>query len=577
MTRSSDAENREQSALASSDEFVTHQVSNQSRPLIDFNVFSTNAALMEAVDRGHAAWAFDTLSEFGQKLGSSEYQRLAAQANKYQPVLQTFDRFGNRIDEVEFHPAYHEVLGMAVQYGVHSSPWSDPKPGAHVARAALAYMQSAIEPGIQCPISMTYGSVPSLAKRADIAQTWLPKLYSRLYDSRFQPIERKLGALIGMGMTEKQGGSDVRANTTRATATGNPDREYDIVGHKWFFSAPMCDGFLILAQTKEGLSCFFLPRWLPDGSKNKIAIQRLKEKLGNRSNASSEVEFQHACGWLIGEAGRGVPTIIDMATFTRLDCALGSAGLMQHAAALAINHAAYRQAFGKRLIDHSLMKNVLADLVLEVEGATALAMRVAMAFDRGSDESETHLKRVITPLAKYWICKRGPTVAAEAMEVLGGNGYVEEGGMARIYREMPLNSIWEGSGNIMCLDVLRALSKSDEVFSAVRTLWSDIKGTNATLDAYARELETEIARLQSDALEANARRIAERLALCITASLLVKHAPPSVSDGFCASRLDHDWGHALGSLNGNTPFDEIIERGRPIEHRRVGGKVEATL
>lgn len=547
------------------DQFVTHEVFNQSKPLADYNTFSTNLALMEAVERYGGDWAHAQLVEFGRLLGSAEYLKLAEMANKHTPILHSFDRFGNRLDEVEFHPAYHQVLEMAVREGIHSSPWAEPKPGGHVARAAACYLQSQMEPGIQCPISMTYGAVPAVSRRSEIAKIWLPKIFSRQYDQHFLPIGQKSGALLGMGMTEKQGGSDVRLNTTRAVACPNSTGEYQITGHKWFFSAPMCDAFLVLAQAAAGLSCFFMPRWLADGSKNAINIQRLKEKLGNRSNASSEVEFHNASGWLLGEEGRGVPTIIEMATYTRLDCALGSAALMQLAVAQAINHSRYRTAFGRKLIEHPLMENVLADLVLEVEAATALSMRVACAFDAQDDEAETHFRRVVTPAAKYWICKRGPTLSAEAMEVLGGNGYVEEGPMARIYRETPLNSIWEGSGNVMCLDMLRALGKTEEALDAVHEEWRCIKGTESRLDRYAAALESDLIQARSEEFEPQARRLAERLALCISASLLIKHAPPAVADAFCSSRLERDWGSNFGTLNQTAHLKEIIERGSPTD------------
>lgn len=484
--------------------------------------------------------------------------------------MQLFDRFGNRLDEVEFHPDWHATMGAAVGQGLHSAPWAEPDKGAHVARAAGVIMQAEIEDGAQCPITMTYGSVPAIARRADIASLWLPKIYSRIYDKRCLPITQKTGALIGMGMTEKQGGSDVRTNTTKATHIKGTDGEYEIVGHKWFFSAPMCDAFLVLAQSQKGLSCFFMPRWLPDGTKNAIHIQRLKEKVGNCSNASSEVEFHQARGWLLGEEGRGVPTIIEMATYTRLDCSLGTAGLMRQAVAQAINHASYRVAFNKRLIQHPLMQNVLADLVLEVEAAIALAMRVARAFDAQDDEAESHFRRVVTPTAKYWICKRGPMVGAEAMEVLGGNGYVDEGPMARIYKEMPLNSIWEGSGNVMCLDMLRAFGKTGNALDVVQTEWRQAKGVNASLDRFAAALEADIAQIRQqnpEESEASARRLAERLALCISAALLVRHAPNAISDAFCTSRLDKDSGLAFGTLNAVAKLEQIIERGQPLENK----------
>lgn len=547
--------------------FTTHEVFNQSKPLINYNLYTSHLALQEAVEREGASWAHDNLTRWGEFLGQADTYEQAVLANKYEPVLKLFDRFGNRRDEVEFHPAWHAIMTSIVGQGIHSAPWADPKPGAHVARAASALMQTEIESGSQCPTTMTYGSVPTIAKRRDIADVWLPKIFSRRYDKRFIPVTEKNGALIGMGMTEKQGGSDVRTNTTQATATGSNLEPYLILGHKWFFSAPMCDAFLVLAQTKSGVSCFFVPRWLPDGSLNAIRIQRLKEKMGNKSNASSEVEFQNAQGFLVGEEGRGVPTIIDMATYTRLDCALGSTGLMHQAVAQALNHASYRQAFNHKLNEHPLMQNVLADLILETEGATALVMRTARAFDNQQKEEENVFKRVVTPATKYWVCKRSPAVGLESMEVLGGNGYVEEGVMARVYREMPLNSIWEGSGNVMCLDVLRAFAKTPDSLEVIRQEWKQAKGANANLDRFADLLERDlIASMKPSSLERNARRLTERLALCITSGLLVQNAPHAVSDAFCSSRLAGDWGHAFGTLNEAAKLDEIIQRGMPTPH-----------
>ena len=545
--------------------YKTHDVVNQSKPLVDYNLFTTNLALQEAVAREGATWAIPALTEYGALLGSEEMAENGRLANKYTPQLQLFDRFGIRRDEVEFHPAWHTMMSSAVSQGLHSSPWAHPKAGAHVARAAAVMMHVQIEAGSQCPITMTYGSVPTISKRKDIADIWLPKIFSSTYDQRHIPISQKNGALIGMGMTEKQGGSDVRTNTTTATLVPGTDGEYEIVGHKWFFSAPMCDAFLVLAQAPKGISCFFMPRFLPDGSKNAIHIQRLKEKLGNSSNASSEVEFHGARGWLIGEEGRGVSTIIDMANYTRLDCAVASAGLMVHVVAQAINHANFRESFKNKLSAHPLMQNVLADLVLEIEGAQALAMRVARAFDGQSDEAELLLRRVLTPTAKYWICKRGASVAVEAMEVMGGNGYVEEGPIARIYKEMPLNSIWEGSGNIMCLDMLRAFGKTPETLEVVQQEWRAAKGANGALDKFAAGLESDILQAQSELVESQARRLTERLALCVSAALLVRNGPSYLSDAFCASRLERDWGSTFGTLNKNVLFAEIIKRGRPID------------
>ena len=546
---------------------VTHEVLNQPPPLEDYNVFAADRALQEGVEREGAGWAKDDLLRFGARCGSAELITLGTLANKYPPVLQTHDRYGRRRDEAEFHPAWHQLMGIAFGEGVHTGPWATPRQGAHVARAAAYLLYGQVENGTQCPLTMTYAAVPVLTKQVAaapwLAQTWLPKLLSREYDPRFAPVEQKRGALIGMGMTEKQGGSDVRTNTTAAEPLGSrgPGQAYRITGHKWFMSAPMCDAFLVLAQTVAGVSCFFLPRFLPDGELNALRLQRLKDKLGNKSNASSEIEFFDATGWLLGEEGRGVSTIVEMATYTRLDCAIGTAGLSRLAVAQALHHASHREAFGKRLIEQPLMKNVLADLAIESEAATALVLRLARAFDAQDDEAETELRRLLTPAVKYWVCKRGPMLAAEAMEVLGGNGYVEESVMPRLYREMPLNSIWEGSGNVMCLDVLRAASRGPRAFEVYFAELAKARGGDARLDRYVEGLKKEIG-IPGDR-EPVARRLAEALALALQGALLTRHAPAVVADAFCASRLAGDRGGAFGTLSDIVAFDSIIERARP--------------
>jgi putative acyl-CoA dehydrogenase len=451
------------------------------------------------------------------------------------------------------------MMEIGVAQGVHSAPWVDAKPGAHVARAAGVILLVQIESGVQCPITMTYGAVPALRRVAKVAAPWLERVYSRSYDGAFRPIGDKQGALIGMGMTEKQGGSDVRANSTRAEPAGN--NEYRITGHKWFLSAPMCDAFLVLAQAPGGLSCFFVPRWTPDGQINAIRINRLKDKVGNRSNASSEVEFQGAHGWLAGDEGRGVPTILEMGTYTRLDCALGTAGLMRQAVAQALHHAAHRTAFQRRLIDQPLMENVLADLAIESEAATALTLRLARAFDRQDDAAEAALRRLLTPAVKYWVCKRGPMLAAEAMEVLGGNGYVEESMMPRIYREMPLSSIWEGSGNIMCLDVLRAVGRTPDALDAYFAELDEAAGADRRLDTFVQELRDDFAAEAKD--ESRARRLVERIALAMQGALLIRHAPPAVADAFAATRLAGDQGYCFGTLPANCDSRAIVERAMP--------------
>jgi putative acyl-CoA dehydrogenase len=467
---------------------------------------------------------------------------------------------------VEFHPAWHELLGYMKRHGLDSGPWADPKPGAHVTRAAHYLLYSEVENGSQCPITMTYGAVPAVSREVEIAREWLPLLLSRDYDKRVIPANRKRGALMGMGMTEKQGGSDVRANTTRAEAlgVGGPGAEYRLIGHKWFFSAPMCDAFLVLAQAAGGLSCFFMPRFKPDGTLNEVRIQRLKDKLGDRSNAGTEVEFWGAYARLVGEEGKGISTILEMGTYTRLDCALGTAGLMRQSLSQALHHASHRSAFGQRLIEQPLMENVLADLALESEAATAITMRLARAFDRDqADEHEALIKRFLTPATKYWICKRGPALAAEAMEVLGGNGYVEDGIIARIYRQMPLNSIWEGSGNIMCLDVLRAIAKPPRVLEALAAELEPSEGRNATLDRFAAELIDEL--MQEDVGPGNARRLSQAIVLAMQAALLVQHAPDCVAEAFCATRLQSDWGQAFGTLPRRVDARGILHRAWPVK------------
>ena len=547
---------------SSAPRFATHEVFNQPLPLVDYDLFSSDRALVEAVRREGAEDAVPSLAAFGRRLGSAEVIEWGFQANRVTPVLQSFDRFGRHRDVVEFHPAWHELMALAVGEGLHTGPWAEPKPGAHVARAAQVYMQCQIEAGVQCPITMTYGAVPALRQQAEIAAEWLPRLYSLRYDGRFRPAREKTGALMGMGMTEKQGGSDLRTNTTTATPAegGGPGTVYRLVGHKWFFSAPMCDAFLVLAQAAKGPSCFFLPRWTPDGEPNALRLRRLKDKLGNRSNASSEVEFENAAAWLVGEEGRGIPVIIEMATYTRLDCAAASAGLMRQALAQATHHAANRTAFQRRLVDQPVMVNVLADLALEVEAATALALRLAHAFDQPEDTRESAFRRLMTPAAKYWICKRAITVAGEAMEVLGGNGYVEESMMPRLYREMPVNSIWEGSGNVMCLDVLRALSRTPDAAEALRAELTPARGADARLDRAVTALEATLAARPE---EGQARRLVERIVHAVQAALLVRHAPPAVADAFCASRLDGDHGGAFGTLARGADLVGIVERARP--------------
>ncbi len=531
----------------------THEVLNQPPPLVDYNLFERDRELMEAVSREGASWAHSSLHEFGKQLGSEPVIRWGFEANENPPVLHTHDRFGNRRDEVEFHPAWHELMRLSMEHQLHSLPWSEPRPGAHVARAATLLLAGQNEAGHTCPLSMTYASIPALRQQSELARQWEPRILQPHYDPRFLPASQKRGALVGMAMTEKQGGSDVRANLSTAQPIGNG--EYLLTGHKWFCSAPMSDAFLVLAQAPAGLSCFLLPRWTPGGDRNNFFLERLKQKLGNRSNASSEVEFERAWARIIGPEGRGISTIMHMVNHTRLDCALGSAGLMRQALTQAIHHARHRKTFGRLLIDQAAMQNVLADLALESAAATMFVMRLARALDR-----ERPLARVAIALAKYWVTKRCPAHTGEALECLGGNGYVEECIMPRLFRESPLNSIWEGSGNINCLDVLRAIRKEPETTEALLQELSLAKGGNPHLDAYTTRLETT---LHSDLGEADARRLTEQLALAFEASLLVRHAPAALADAFCASRLSGDWGHAFGTLPSGTNFPQILDRAWP--------------
>jgi putative acyl-CoA dehydrogenase len=535
------------------------EVQNQPPPLEPYNLFATDAVLRDAVQREGASWAESELTALGATLGKPETIQLGYDANRFAPQLRAFDRYGHRLDEVEFHPAWHELLGLALRSGLHSSPWADPKPGAHVARAAGTYMLGQIESGVYCPVAMTYGSVPTLRHAPGIAAEWLPRIFSRNYDRSFRPAKLKSAALVGMGMTENQGGSDLRTNTTRAEPVG--DGSYRLHGHKWFMSAPMCDAFLVLAQSAQGLSCFLMPRWTPDEERNAIRILRLKDKLGNRSNASSEVEFHGAYAQLVGEEGRGIPTIIEMGNYTRLDCCIGSSGLMRQAVAQAIHHARHRTAFQKKLIDQPLMTNVLADLALESEGATVLTIRLARAYDE-SDEAAHVIRRVITPAAKFWICKRTPFLTHEAMEVLGGSGYIEESIMPRLYREAPVNSIWEGSGNIMCLDVLRAMEKTPNAIEVLRRELGD--GKEARLKPFTKQLERRLLGIRQRNDESQARALTRELVLALQAALLIKHAPAPVADAFCASRLGAEGGSTFGLLPRGLDLRTIAERAAPV-------------
>jgi putative acyl-CoA dehydrogenase len=529
--------------------FRTHEVTNMPPALADYDLFGTDQALVEATTREGASWAAPSLAALGTQLGRAETIELGFLANRYTPVLHTHDRAGNRRDEVEYHPSWHELMTISVGAGLHASPWSHPRPGAHVARAAGLFLLVQVEAGVMCPTTTTYAAVPALRQQPDLAVEWEPMIHPWRYDPRFRPAAEKTGVLVSMGMTEKQGGTDLRTNTTTAVPTSDG---YRIVGHKWFFSIPMCDAFLVTAQAPGGLSCFLMPRFTPDGAVNGLRLQRLKDKLGNRANASSEVEFHHAWATLIGEEGRGIPAIMEMVNHTRLDCAVGSAAQMRQALTQAIHHASHRRVFDRALVDQPLMTQVLADLAIESEAATALVLRLARAFD----QDEPALRRVLTPAIKYWTTKRAPAFTAEALEVFGGVGYVEDCLMPRLYREAPLNSIWEGSGNVMALDVLRALRRTPDAEAALRAELAPAQGADRRLDAHIDRLT---ARLR-DPAEIDARRLTEQIVLALAGSLLVRFAPPAVADAFCAARLDSGWTGAYGSLPSGTDARAIVER-----------------
>jgi putative acyl-CoA dehydrogenase len=539
-----------------------HEITNQPPPLEPYDLFASDRVLREAVAREKAAWGEAELGALGERLGDPETVRLGFEANRFPPALRAFDRYGHRVDEVDFHPAWHRLMEIAVRAGLPARPWAKPRAGAHVARAAGCYMAVQVESGIYCPIAMTYGAVPTLRHNAALATEWLPRIFAETYDPNCRPASEKQGALVGMAMTENQGGSDLRSNTTRAAPAGQEGgrRFFRISGRKWFMSAPMCDAFLVLARSEAGLGCFFVPRWTPDGRRNGIELLRLKDKLGNRSNASSEADFVDAHGELVGEEGRGIPTIIEMSNHTRLDCAIGSAGLMRAATVQAIHHAMHRVAFQKKLVDHALMIGVLADLALESEAATVLALRLARAYDE-DDAAAAVWRRVVTPAAKFWICKRAPALAAEAMEVLGGSGYIEECVLPRIFRESPVNSIWEGSANVMCLDVLRAIERTP---GAVEVLAQET-GEGARGDARTTNFIASLAhrlasRDRND--ESQARGLVRDLVLALQAALLRRHAPAAVADAFCASRLGGEGG-VFGTLPVGVDTRTIVERAAP--------------
>ncbi len=544
--------------------YLTHTVENQPEPLADYDAFATDPALQEALEREGGGWARAEVAAFGPIAGG-ELLRLGFLANEYPPVFKPFDSRGQRINEVEFHPSYHRLMQLGVEHGV---PNFDHRhagtSGAAVARAALAYLHMQPEQGNNCPLTMTHAAVPTLRHQPSLAQVWEPRIIAPHYDGRARPAWEKAGNTIGMGMTEKQGGSDVRSNTTRATPIGSagPAEAYELVGHKFFFSAPMCDAFLVLAQAKEGLSCFLMPRFLPDGSRNNFRIERLKDKQGDRSNASSEVEFTGTLAWLIGDEGRGIANILQMVALTRQDCLLGSAGIMRQALVQAIHRCRQRRVFGKLLIDQALMRNVLADLALESEAAMALSMRVARAIDASErDPREAAFARIGTAVGKYYVCKRCPPMVTEAQECFGGPGYIEDSIMPRLYRQAPVNSIWEGSGNVQCLDMLRALRREPATREALMAEFGSVAGEHTVLDAAVRQISLSLE--DDDTLEVRARRVIEKVALVLQAVQLVRSGNKFVSDWFIASRLGGQSGQCFGTLPAAAPFEQLIERAFP--------------
>lgn len=538
----------------------THEVTNQVPPLDGLNLYRSDLPLQHWVRHYQGGWADDELAAYGALAGGPLMQA-GFQANDNLPVFHSHDRQGHRIDLVEFHPAYHELMRAGIAHGITSVPWTTPRPGAHVARAATMYLHNQAEAGTSCPMTMTFACIPALRLQPDLAEQWLPKILSRQYDPRNLPMAEKTGLTIGMAMTEKQGGTDVRANSTRAWPVGHPGpgQAYELLGHKWFCSAPMCDAFLTLAQTDKGLSCFLLPRHRPDGSRNPFYIQRLKDKLGNQANASSEVEFRGALAWMVGEEGRGVPTIIEMVALTRFDCMVGSSSLMRQALAQASHHCAHRNVGGRPLIEQPLMQNVLADLALESEAALALTMRMARALDNASDPHEAGFARLVTAVGKYWICKRAPAMINEAQECLGGAGYVEDSILPRLYREAPVNSIWEGSGNVQCLDVLRALSKEPGIVEMLFAELGDGAG-DQRLRAHIHQLQQHFA--DKDDIQYRARQLTEDMAMALQAKLLLEAGDNTVADAFIASRLQQP-GRVYGTLPRGLDVQALIERARP--------------
>jgi len=545
--------------------YATHEVLNQAGALANYDAYMDDKPLVDAVRVFGADWAEATLRRAGTHVGSEKVQYLARQANRHPPELRTHDRFGHRIDLVEFHPAYHELMGLVFGTEAHSFAWKhQDKPGAHVARAALSYIWNQGENGICCPMGMTFASIPALRHDKQLYDEWAPHILKSAYDDRPLYAKKKAGNTVGMAMTEKQGGSDLRATITTARPATNrrgSGSPYLLTGHKWFFSVPMSDIFLTLAQTEKGLSCFIATGWLPDGSRNRLKLQRLKDKCGNKSNASSEVEFYDLYATMLGDEGRGIRTIIEMAHMTRLDFAIGSSGLMRQALSQTIHHTTSRRAFQRPLIDLPVMRNVVADLAVESEALMWMSMRLAAALDRKHvDRSEGLLSRICTPVAKYWACKRAPQFVVEALECHGGNGFIGDHLMERLYREAPLNGIWEGTGNVVCLDVLRSMQREPDTVAVFLDEIRECRGANARLDAFTNEVEHRLK--NASEFEPVARRIVEMMAFALQASLLVRYSTPAVADAFCATRLDGDWGRAFGTMPRGLNTQAIVDRAR---------------
>jgi putative acyl-CoA dehydrogenase len=536
---------------------------NQPPPLEGYNAFATDRALVDALAREGGDWGVDRAETLGAVVGSAEIIELAHQANRVPPELQSHDRRGDRIDTVEYHPAWHRLMAIAIEHETHALPWRESKPGAHAVRAALAFLMNQGENGVCCPVAMTFAAVPAIRQEPVLRREWEPRIVSPRYDQRFQAPDEKDGVTFGMALTEKQGGSDLRTTTTTAQPAAEGGDSFRLTGHKWFCSAPMSDAFLTLAQAPGGLTCFLVPRWCPDGAPNRFFIQRLKDKLGNRSNASAEIEYQDTWARRVGGEGEGIRTIISMVHHTRLDASISAAAIMRHAVVQALHHCRCREAFGERLDNQPMMRAVLADLAVETEAATAMVMRLARAFDEAErSPAKVALARFATAIVKYWVCKRAPVVVAEAMECLGGNGYVEDGPMARLYREAPVNGIWEGSGNVICLDALRTVAETPDALSALIEELYAARKADRRYDAYIGMMESSFSHGAGD--PAAARRTVERLALAWQGALLLRHAPAPVADAFCASRLGGDWGRNLGTLPTGVDAEAIIARAWPL-------------